>query len=337
MPPWPRIAGMRTLETSPCVHRTAECGPFRCRAPSLRLSPCTLPWRVPPRPPPTPEEAERLLRELRVEYGLDQRVVDALLLEPRQQEVPQLVGGDGMGQPGGPRVPGQQLADAAVAVALLPRRLEQVRRALRAQRGGVQRQRLIERRREGDDTVLVALASGDADLAAVEIDLAEADVDQFAHADAGVEQGLYQDDVAHVPGLPDRPVVATDGLLAGHVREPLRRAGHLDLQLGAQRPEHALEVGVVRPLAAQCRRQLTGLPLRRRPADRGRRSGRGSTGEALRGPIGGRRCGHPASASWSMRSRSRMSSRKMPSPRRRPALPASVRPDELRWMPLGRG
>ena len=38
----------------------------------VRGKPCDLPWKVGPPPPPTPEEAERSLRELRVYLWLDE-------------------------------------------------------------------------------------------------------------------------------------------------------------------------------------------------------------------------------------------------------------------------
>jgi hypothetical protein len=57
--------------------------------------------------------------------GLDERVVDALGLEPGEQEVAQRVRADRGGDARGLGVPGEDLADAAVAVGLLPARLEQ--------------------------------------------------------------------------------------------------------------------------------------------------------------------------------------------------------------------
>jgi hypothetical protein len=65
----------------------------------------------------------------RARCGLDERVVDALGLEPGEQEVAQCVGADRGGDARGLGVPGQDLADAAVAVGLLPARLEQEHRA----------------------------------------------------------------------------------------------------------------------------------------------------------------------------------------------------------------
>ncbi len=61
--------------------------------------------------------------------GLDERVVDALGLEPREQEVAEGVRADRGGDARGLGVPGEDLADAALAVGLLPARLEQEHRA----------------------------------------------------------------------------------------------------------------------------------------------------------------------------------------------------------------
>jgi hypothetical protein len=60
----------------------------------------------------------------------------------------------------------------------------------------VQREGLFEGGGEGDGAVLAAFAVGDADAAAVEGDVVEADGDEFGDADPGVEQGLDEDDVA---------------------------------------------------------------------------------------------------------------------------------------------
>jgi hypothetical protein len=104
--------------------------------------------------------------------------------------------------------------------------------------------------REGDDAVLAALATGDADAAGVEVDVVDADRDQLGDPDPGVEQRLDQHDVATAASLPDRPVVAADLFLGGHVGQCLRLPGNLDVELGAQRPEDGLEVGIVRSLGA---------------------------------------------------------------------------------------
>jgi hypothetical protein len=55
--------------------------------------------------------------------GLDERVVDALGLEPCEQEVAEGVRADRGGDARGLGVPGEDLADAAVGVGLLPARL----------------------------------------------------------------------------------------------------------------------------------------------------------------------------------------------------------------------
>ena len=79
----------------------------------------------------------------------------------------------------------------------------------------------------------------------------------------GVEQGLDQHDVTGAAGLPHRLVVAADLVLGGDVGQRPGLPGDLDVEFGAQVPEHVLEVGVVGSLAAQVFDQLTGLAFRR--------------------------------------------------------------------------
>src|SRR6266480_5818334 len=74
----------------------------------------------------------------------------------------------------------------------------------------MQRQCLLERRRKGHHPVLASLALGDPDPAGVEVDVVEADGDELGDADAGVEQGLDEHDVAAPTLLPHRLVVAAD-------------------------------------------------------------------------------------------------------------------------------
>ena len=154
-------------------------------------------------------------------------------------------------------------------------------RRRRSAAGDVQGEGLLEGGGEGDDAVLAALALGDPDAAAVEVDVVEADADQFADPHAGVEQGLDEDDVAGPAGLPDDLVVAADLGFGGDVGQFLGLARDLDAQLGAQVPEDLLEVGVVGPFVAQVLGELTRLalgrcPLRPAAAGAGSRGGSGS-------------------------------------------------------------
>src|SRR5674536_219406 len=127
--------------------------------------------------------------------GLDQGVVDALGFEPGEQEVPEPVRCHVVWEPGRGGVAGEQRADAASGVGLLPRALEQVRPTGLAAVADVQRERLGEGLRKRYDAVLVAFALADLDAAGVQDDVLEADRDEFGDADAGVEQGLDQHDV----------------------------------------------------------------------------------------------------------------------------------------------
>jgi hypothetical protein len=56
---------------------------------------------------------------------------------------------------------------------------------------------------------------GDADPPGVEVDVAEADADEFGGPDAGVEQGFDEHDVAPAAGGPDGLVVAADLVFGG--------------------------------------------------------------------------------------------------------------------------
>src|SRR5947209_7006286 len=99
---------------------------------------------------------------------LDEGVVDALFLEPRQQEVAQLVRRHSTLQAGRLRVALQHAPDAALAILLLPRRLEEISRPFLTQLGHMQAQRFLERIGERNNAILVAFPLIDPDLAAVE-------------------------------------------------------------------------------------------------------------------------------------------------------------------------
>jgi hypothetical protein len=119
-------------------------------------------------------------------------------------------------------VAGQDPADAAVAVGLLPARFEQEHRAGPALGVDMQGDGFLERGQDGHDAVFAALAMDDADAAGVEVDVGEPDPDELGDPDAGVEQGLDQDDVAGAAGFPDGVVKRADLGFGGHVRELLR-------------------------------------------------------------------------------------------------------------------
>src|SRR5664280_2591590 len=91
--------------------------------------------------------------------GLDQGVVDALGFEPGEQEVPEPVRCHVVWEPGRGGVAGEQRADAASGVGLLPRALEQVRPTGLAAVADVQRERLGEGLRKRYDAVLGRSAS----------------------------------------------------------------------------------------------------------------------------------------------------------------------------------
>jgi hypothetical protein len=71
--------------------------------------------------------------------------------------------------------------------------------------GDVQGEGFSEGVREGHDAIFAALAVGDPDAGGVQVDVVEADGDEFGAPDSGVEQGLDQHYVAAAPGLARRP------------------------------------------------------------------------------------------------------------------------------------
>lgn len=107
--------------------------------------------------------------------GLYERVVDPLLLQPCQQEMPQAMRRDWVRQAGGRRVPLQELADPPIAVGLLPGGLEEVAGAPVGQPVGMERKRLLKGGGEGYHTILRPFPRRDADLAAIEVDRVELD------------------------------------------------------------------------------------------------------------------------------------------------------------------
>jgi hypothetical protein len=104
----------------------------------------------------------------------DERVDDTPDRQPAQQEVPEAMRADRMGDPGRGGIPGQQLAHPRGCCKASPARLEQVPGTLGTLSVDVQREDLPEGSREGDHAVLVALAGGDADAAGVQVDVAQA-------------------------------------------------------------------------------------------------------------------------------------------------------------------
>jgi hypothetical protein len=74
----------------------------------------------------------------------------------------------------------------------------------------VQGESLLESGGEGDDAVFAALALGDPDAAGIEVDVSDPDPDELGNPDAGVEQGLDEDDVAGAAGFPDGVVERAD-------------------------------------------------------------------------------------------------------------------------------
>src|SRR5262245_65947836 len=107
-------------------------------------------------------------------------------------------------------IAGEDLADAAVAVGLLPARLEQKHRADAPLADDVQGEGFLERSGEGHDAVFAVLALGDADPAGVEVDVGDTDPDELGDPDPGVQQGLDPHDVAGVAGFPAGVIAPAD-------------------------------------------------------------------------------------------------------------------------------
>src|SRR5512142_1936102 len=112
--------------------------------------------------------------------GLDEGVVDALGFQPGEQEVPQLVGGDGFGEPGRGGVAGEQGAHAAGAVGPFPAGLEEVVAAGGAAATNVEGRGSRGRWPGKGRCGLCRFALADAYPAGVEVDVVEADRDQLA-------------------------------------------------------------------------------------------------------------------------------------------------------------
>ena len=107
-------------------------------------------------------------------------------------------------------ITGKHLADSALAVRLLPARLEQEHRAGAALGLHVQGEGFLECGREWHDAVLAALALGDPDAAGVEVDVGDADPDELGDPDPGVEQGLDEHDVVGPASFPDGVIEGAD-------------------------------------------------------------------------------------------------------------------------------
>nr|WP_176737173.1 hypothetical protein [Micromonospora citrea] len=94
--------------------------------------------------------------------------------------------------------------------------------------------------REGHAAVSAALAVGDPDPTAVEVDVVGADRHQFGDAHAGEHEGADEHDVAGAATTPHLCVEGAQLLLGGDEWQLLRRGGDLDVEVGAQVSEHLL-------------------------------------------------------------------------------------------------
>ena len=125
---------------------------------------------------------------------------------------------------------------------------------------GVQRQGLVERRRERHDPILAAFALVDADLAAIEVHIVQPDRNQLADARAGVQEGLDEHEVAELPRLPhglvvagcgQQPPRAPAGGRAGSGSSPARPAQDAGSDRGVRRllERYAKAAGLTNPVS----------------------------------------------------------------------------------------
>ena len=148
--------------------------------------------------------------------GLDEYVVDALGLQPGEQEVPEPVWRDML-------CASPALAAYRASMARTPRveygffHKDSNRKAAPLSRAALmcRARGLFEGAGKRTSRILACLALGDADPAGVEVDVAEADADEFGDPDAGVEQGFDEHDVAAAAGGPDGLVIAADLVSVG--------------------------------------------------------------------------------------------------------------------------
>jgi hypothetical protein len=129
----------------------------------------------------------------------------------------------------------------------------------------VQGEGLFERLWERHDAVFAAFAVLDADPAAVQVDVVEADGDELGDAGAGVEQGLDKHDVGAAAGVPDGVVPAADLGFCRDVGQRLGGVSYLDAEFGAEVTEDVFEVAVVGSLVSQGFGELAGLVSGRCP------------------------------------------------------------------------
>src|SRR5271157_6579035 len=96
--------------------------------------------------------------------------------------MPPFVRGHRMGNPSRFRIAYQHFPDPSIGVLVLAGRLEEINSPDLSHALHMQGEQLAERKRKGNLTVLVSLALRYADLAALDIDLVEANRHQLAHA-----------------------------------------------------------------------------------------------------------------------------------------------------------
>jgi hypothetical protein len=121
----------------------------------------------------------------------------------------------------------------------------------------------------------------------VQVDVGDPDPNQLGDADTGVHEGADQHDVAGAAAAPYLGVEGAQLLFGRDERQLLRGGGNRNVELGAQVPEHLLEVDIVGPLSRRSRAR----PHRRRSA--ARRAGLPPGGFPKRGPFRG--CNRSAS------------------------------------------
>src|SRR6266568_6566855 len=125
----------------------------------------------------------------------------------------------------------------------------------------MQSEQLTERKWKGNQTVFLSLALGNANLAALHINLSETNRHQFAYANPRIEQRFDQHHIGEVAAVPDGLVKTAHVLLARDLRQPCRTAGNLDFQLLAECSEDAFEIRVVHAFSSKVLRQFSGLFL----------------------------------------------------------------------------
>jgi hypothetical protein len=160
-----------------------------------------------------PGVTRKLLPALESGIGLNERIIDSLLFEPGEEKMPPFVWGHRTSNPRSGAIVGQHLAYSPVTVLAAARGLEDIRRGSFMHLHQMHAKQFPERERERNDAIFVAIAPVDPYLTPLQIDIAEAHIEQLTDSHSGIEQYFDEHHIRELVRFPNSFVEALDLIL----------------------------------------------------------------------------------------------------------------------------